>query len=966
MEPIERSEKCIHFLPRSRHARGGKSGPFGVLLSFGLVVSAAVVEAAGTFYVDIQNPQASDAGLGTEARPFRTISGAIAIQHGPGVTIVVKPGAYREEVSIPASGSSSSPFVLRAAGPGVILDGADDLATPSRWIQYGGPVWVAPSVSWAPNQVFADGVRLEAATSTPAGLPAGSFRYIAGSGLYVNVGDGNPGSHGLMVGRRTSGFRVSSKSWVTIEGFHVTRFEDRGFELVNGTSVALIGNRVSFAFRHGVKADSGAANLIEGNVVSDNGDHGIALTSGATGCTVRGNESFRNARPGERAANGIYLFGAPGNLLTANRLHDNQDSGIHFGAGANNTISSLNRSWNNGDHGFDHLYATGTIHVCDVAYANYKDGFSIEGYATGTHIHNCIAVDNGLQADEYDLWVDPNSVAGFESDYNIFWNSTSQPPVKFGNTHYSTIAAYRTASGMDDHSTQGDPRFVDPAAGDFHLGAGSPAIDSGDSGTPGWPALDAAGNSPFDEGAIANSGDGPVTFADRGALEFAPDRAPVVVVPTDVNGSEGDPLTLYVSASDPDGDAIASLTAAGLPPGCSFTAGADHQTGMLLWTPAAGQSGTYGITFTADNALTGSATTTIDVRVVIPNLPPSAVLDATPTSGGELLLVTADASSSSDGDGAIVSYVFDFGDGTLVGPVTSPVATHTYARGQWTLQVTVTDDDGATSVADTVISVGEAVGLPNLVANPSFEVNLAGWNSYSGAAVARVSGGHDGGYCAEVVGPSSLTAFGINDSPNWVARTGAADQRYRITAWVRSGSSAGICKLYIREYQGATRLGVVYSPAVTLSSTWQELTVDYTCRGAGTTLDLQVADFPVAAGESFQVDEVSIYNLSGGGSGGGVPNGRPRPLHASITPVPARANALLSFQTTQPGSLQVELFDIGGRRVREMLRENNAPAGLYELPVHGDNGRGDLSAGTYFFRIRAEEGTTTGRIVIVK
>ncbi len=58
---------------------------------------------------------------------------------------------------------------------------------------------------------------------------------------------------------------------------------------------------------------------------------------------------------------------------------------------------------------------------------NYKDGFSIEGSATGTRLYNCIGVNNGLTTNEFDLWVDSGSASGFVSNYNVFWNSTSQP-----------------------------------------------------------------------------------------------------------------------------------------------------------------------------------------------------------------------------------------------------------------------------------------------------------------------------------------------------------------------------------------------------------------------------------------------------------------------------------------------------------------------------------------------------------
>src|SRR6185295_9332036 len=101
---------CVPFHPGSpRSRRGRRSGLVGAVLGCWVVAHAAAAQAAGTFYVEAQNPLASDSGPGTESRPFRTISGAIAVQRGPAVTILVKPGIYREQVSIPASGTSSSP-----------------------------------------------------------------------------------------------------------------------------------------------------------------------------------------------------------------------------------------------------------------------------------------------------------------------------------------------------------------------------------------------------------------------------------------------------------------------------------------------------------------------------------------------------------------------------------------------------------------------------------------------------------------------------------------------------------------------------------------------------------------------------------------------------------------------------------------------------------------------------------------
>ncbi len=69
----------------------------------------------------------------------------------------------------------------------------------------------------------------------------------------------------------------------------------------------------------------------------------------------------------------------------------------------------------------------------------------------------------------------------------------------------------------------------------------------------------------------------------------------------------------------------------------------------------------------------------------------------------------SDASASGDPDGTIVQYGWDFGDfNTGAGETVS----HTFGAGQYTVRLTVTDDDGATASSTTVISVAGAPVAP--------------------------------------------------------------------------------------------------------------------------------------------------------------------------------------------------------------------------------------------------------------
>ena len=93
--------------------------------------------------------------------------------------------------------------------------------------------------------------------------------------------------------------------------------------------------------------------------------------------------------------------------------------------------------------------------------------------------------------------------------------------------------------------------------------------------------------------------------------------------------------------------------------------------------------------------------------IYVGNIRPIAVLVATPTSGTSPLDVDFDASGSSDPDGAIAAYQWDFGDGQT--PSTTALVTHTYIVQSesrvFTVILTITDDLGGTDQAFVNIAV---------------------------------------------------------------------------------------------------------------------------------------------------------------------------------------------------------------------------------------------------------------------
>lgn len=129
-------------------------------------------------------------------------------------------------------------------------------------------------------------------------------------------------------------------------------------------------------------------------------------------------------------------------------------------------------------------------------------------------------------------------------------------------------------------------------------------------------------------------------------------------------------------------------------------------SGNLNWTDESGDGTQEPLLdvsrFTATHAVGG-------------NIPPTATFAHECTD----LSCTFDGSGSSDGDGTISSYAWDFGDD---GSATGPTPSHTYgAAGTYTVVLTITDDDGATDTAQQDVTVTEPP------AAGEFSLSTSGW-----------------------------------------------------------------------------------------------------------------------------------------------------------------------------------------------------------------------------------------------
>jgi PKD repeat protein len=236
----------------------------------------------------------------------------------------------------------------------------------------------------------------------------------------------------------------------------------------------------------------------------------------------------------------------------------------------------------------------------------------------------------------------------------------------------------------------------------------------------------------------------------------AGDVAPANVAPTasftasPIAPSSGSAVAFDASASRDSDGTIASYA-------WSF---GDGTTGSgRSASHAYAQPGTYmvSLTVTDDRNATNTTSSPLVVSTVSPavNQAPVTRAAVSPLSAATGETVSVNGSSSTDADGTIASYAWDFGDGASA---TGATASHAYAAaGTFTVRLTVTDDKGATGSATQSVTVTAPAPPPpstGLVAAPVDNAHVAlSWAPVAGAAKYRVSRG------TLVVGTTSLTTF---------------------------------------------------------------------------------------------------------------------------------------------------------------------------------------------------------------
>jgi hypothetical protein len=407
--------------------------------------------------------------------------------------------------------------------------------------------------------------------------------------------------------------------------------------------VVVEGLTIQHADRAGMRIDNAHHVTVRDCTFADNGTWGL-FTDFSDYTTVENCESY-----GAEDEHGIYISNSSDYpTIRGNRLHHNNGCGLHMNGdismGGDGIISYAlvegNVVYENGYGGGSGINMDGVTNSLvrnNLLYDNHASGISIYQIDGGSGSHDNRVLNNTVIMPSDGRWginipntVDTNNklfnnivynyhswrgsitiasptLSGFESDYNVLMDRFS---VDDGNSRINF--AQWQALGYDAHSVLATPAelFVDVSADDYHLKAGSPAINAGT--FLGDVTDDLEGNPrpvgpTHDAGAYEYQAYGFDLAASPSVRVIAPGE--VATTTLSIQPTGGFTATVALTATSPSLDLALNLNPTAVdPPGQALLTVTDTHTGPLL----------PGVWYTIPITVTGGGVTqTTDVQLLV-------------------------------------------------------------------------------------------------------------------------------------------------------------------------------------------------------------------------------------------------------------------------------------------------------------------------------------------------------------
>jgi parallel beta-helix repeat protein len=426
---------------------------------------------------------------------------------------------------------------------------------------------------------------------------------------------------------------------------------------------------------YGVRLRFSSNNTIANNTASSNHYDGISLEAESSNNALVSNTVFSNYGAG------ISVHYSNNNTIDSNTAFLN-NRGIQLGGFSNGNIIANNSASSNNYDGVNYVQSSNNTLVSNTVSANNRFGIFLELSSNkNTIAHNTVFANNGTGIsfrDSSDNIIANNTVSA-NNGTGISLNGYSNNNNTIANNYFNnTNNAYDSGNNVWNITKIQGRNIVDGSwlGGNYwsdYTGQDTNGDGLGDTLLP----YNSSGN-------ITNGGDW---------LPLVSKQPPIAVIDSiEPNPAKQgkDTISFIGHGNDSDGSIVAY----------NWTSNMDGllNTSASFTKPASELSvGMHIIYFSVqDNEGAWSSAATENLTILT-NQPPIASFTYSPVNPAVNETVIFNASSSLDSDGSIVSYNWSFGDGN-VSNITEVIVMHSYSSvGNYTVNLTVTDDEGATN-----------------------------------------------------------------------------------------------------------------------------------------------------------------------------------------------------------------------------------------------------------------------------
>jgi hypothetical protein len=375
-----------------------------------------VVHTPLTYYV---YPFGSDSNSGTLASPFATLSYSCKLLT-PGDTLYMRGGTYSEQLldKIPGGTAGAPVTVINYASEVPILR---PTAAMTRGIQW----------SNVPAQyVTLSGLTIDCSLMT--GATSDGIDVTFNSALGVTASNHLTITNCTISGAQRTGLRLTQDS---------ASGNLCGNNTITGNTLTLNGQNATSA-GYGLYLES-SNNTITGNTITSNGSHGVYVSG-----TVTGTDGSTNT-------------------IAANNIHDN---------GTNHTV---------GGWGVIYSKGTGGLVYNNLVWNNYSGGIGTQSNPNNLGVYYNAVYNNNVSGGNHGIEIGGGATAAT--------NTTVRDNASFGNNGADQFVSTTATGSSEDHnvygvrsgiaqgtgSVVGNPSWVSPSTGNFHLNPGSPCLAAG-------------------------------------------------------------------------------------------------------------------------------------------------------------------------------------------------------------------------------------------------------------------------------------------------------------------------------------------------------------------------------------------------------------------------------------------------------------------------------------------------------